>query len=77
MIRVLQPSLLTWLYGDERPADIILPWIENYLEGKLTNIICIVKSDVKLASYSTDRDKPAGVLPSAISWPSGLVGGWK
>ena len=28
------------------------------------------------ASYSEERGKPPGVLPSALSWPSGRVGGW-
>ena len=31
--RALQPSLLTWMYGDEEPKDIILPWLENFLQG--------------------------------------------
>ena len=58
--RVVQPSLLAWQYGDQRPADLILPWLDNYVA----------------ASYTEERGKPRGVLPSALSWPSGKVGGW-
>lgn len=37
-----------------------MEWLETYL----------------IASESTERGKPRGVIPSAISWPSGTVGGW-
>ena len=32
--RVLQPSLLAWQYGDQRPGDVVIPWLDNYLEGE-------------------------------------------
>ena len=28
------------------------------------------------ASYTSERGKPAGILPNSVSWPSGRVGGW-
>lgn len=58
--RVLQPSLLAWQRGDWRPAGLLLDWLESWLA----------------AGRIEERGKPAGVLPSAVSWPSGQVGGW-
>ena len=31
--RALQPSLLAWQYGDLTPGEVILPWLDNYLQG--------------------------------------------
>ena len=50
--RALQPALLAWQRGDYRPGGIIMEWLETYL----------------IASESTERGKPRGVIPSAISW---------
>ena len=58
--RALQPALLAWQMGDYRPGGIILEWLETYL----------------FASETEERGKPKGIVPSAISWPSGRVGGW-
>jgi len=58
--RALQPALLAWQRGDFRPGGIIMEWLETYIH----------------ASETEERGKPAGVIPSAISWPSGTVGGW-
>ena len=58
--RVLQPSMLAWQRGDYRPGGVILEWLETYIA----------------AAETEERGKPAGVIPSALSWPSGTVGGW-
>ena len=63
--RVLQPVLLLW----QRTKDPALGrpltrWLRTWAE----------------AAMSTDNGKPAGIVPAALQWPSGLVGsverGW-
>jgi hypothetical protein len=58
--RALQPALLYWQRtGDERVGKLITAWMDTWVE----------------AAMSTERGKPAGVIPTAIHWPDGRVGG--
>ncbi len=64
-VRVMQPALLLW----QRTRDPALGapltrWLRTWAD----------------AALGTDNDKPAGLVPAALQWPSGLVGsrerGW-
>jgi len=59
-IRALQPSILLW-QRTEDPAlgEPITEWMENWVA----------------ASASSERGKPAGIVPSSVQFPSGLPGG--
>jgi hypothetical protein len=58
--RAIQPALLYWQRtGDEEVGKLILNWLKTWVD----------------AAKSTDRHKPAGILPSAIHWPDGKPGG--
>jgi hypothetical protein len=63
--RVLQPAFLLWQRTDDPAlARPLLHWLNTWLE----------------AALSSERGKPAGVVPAALHWPSGKVGsdahGW-
>ena len=58
--RVLHPVLIHWLRsGDETIGHLVSDWMRTWVD----------------ATRRRERGKPAGVLPSAILWPSGTVGG--
>ncbi|MES2694803.1 MAG: hypothetical protein V4773_15125, partial [Verrucomicrobiota bacterium] len=64
-IRVMQPALLLWQRtGDPALGRPLLRWLRTWAE----------------AALGTDNGKPAGIVPSALRWPSGQVGsptrGW-
>ena len=58
--RAVQPLLLYWQRtGDERVGKLLLRWLSTWVD----------------AAAREERGKPAGVIPSAIHWPDGRVGG--
>jgi hypothetical protein len=58
--RALQPALLYWQRtGDERVGKLVTDWMDTWVD----------------AAMSAERGKPAGVIPTAIHWPDGRVGG--
>ncbi len=58
--RALQPALLYWQRtGDERLTRLVSAWMDTWVD----------------ATARSERGKPAGVIPSAIHWPDGTVGG--
>lgn len=58
--RVVQPTLIVWLRTrDERLTELFTAWMDTWVA----------------AAASTERGKPAGVLPPTIHWPDGLPGG--
>ena len=58
--RAVQPALLLWLRTqDPELTQLFSTWMDTWVD----------------AAARTDRGKPAGVLPSAIHWPSGKIGG--
>jgi hypothetical protein len=58
--RVVQPTLLYWQRtGDEKLTKLFSAWMDTWVD----------------AAARTDRGKPAGILPTAIHWPDGRVGG--
>jgi hypothetical protein len=58
--RVVQPALLYWQRtGDQRLARLFAAWMDTWVD----------------AAARTERGKPAGILPTAIHWPDGRVGG--
>lgn len=58
--RAVQPALLYWQRtGDERLGALFTAWMETWVE----------------ATARAQRGKPAGIIPSAIHWPDGDVGG--
>ncbi len=58
--RTVQPALLYWQRtGDERLGRLIADWMDTWVD----------------AAARAERGKPAGVIPSAIHWPDGRVGG--
>ena len=58
--RAMQPALLYWQRtGDPRLTTLFTAWMDTWVA----------------AAMSTERGKPAGVIPSAIHWPDGRVGG--
>ncbi len=59
-IRALQPAILLWQRTEDPALGVsIAEWMENWVA----------------ASASSERDKPVGVLPSSVQFPSGLPGG--
>lgn len=58
--RVVQPALLYWQRtGDERLSRLFSAWMDTWVD----------------AAARCERGKPAGILPTAIHWPDGRVGG--
>ena len=58
--RALQPALLYWLRtGDESVGQLVAAWMDTWVD----------------AAARAERGKPAGIIPSAIHWPDGKVGG--
>ncbi len=58
--RAVQPALLYWQRtGDERLARLFTAWMDTWVD----------------AASRAERGKPAGILPTAIHWPDGRVGG--
>lgn len=58
--RAMQPALLYWQRtGDERLGRLFATWMDTWVD----------------AAARSERGKPAGILPSAIHWPDGQVGG--
>jgi hypothetical protein len=58
--RVVQPTLLYWQRtDDERLTKLFAAWMDTWVD----------------AAARTDRGKPAGIIPTAIHWPDGGIGG--
>jgi len=58
--RALQPALLLWQRtGDEKLGTLFTAWMDTWVD----------------AAARAERGKPAGIVPSAIHWPDGRVGG--
>lgn len=58
--RALQPVLLLWQRtGDARLGHLVLDWMDTWVD----------------ATARAENGKPAGIIPSAIHWPDGAVGG--
>jgi hypothetical protein len=58
--RTVQPTLLLWQRtGDPRLGRLFADWMDTWVD----------------ATARAERGKPAGVIPSAIHWPDGAVGG--
>jgi len=58
--RVVQPTLLYWQRtGDERLARLFAAWMDTWVD----------------AAARSERGKPAGIIPTAIHWPDGGIGG--
>jgi len=58
--RAVQPTLLYWQRtGDERLRRLFATWMDTWVD----------------AASRAERGKPAGIIPTAIHWPDGRVGG--
>lgn len=58
--RAMQPTLLYWQRtGDPRLTRLFSAWMDTWVD----------------AAARAERGKPAGVLPTAIRWPDGGIGG--
>ncbi|MHC4680397.1 MAG: hypothetical protein ACYTEK_17050 [Planctomycetota bacterium] len=58
--RVVQPTLLYWQRtGDKRLTRLFSAWMDTWVD----------------AASRTERGKPAGIIPTAIHWPDGGIGG--
>ncbi len=58
--RTILPALLYWQRtGDEKLTELFSDWMDTWVD----------------AAARSERGKPAGILPSAIHWPDGRVGG--
>jgi len=58
--RAIQPALLYWQRtGDARIGRLVADWMRTWVD----------------AAAREERGKPAGILPTAIHWPDGRVGG--
>ncbi len=58
--RVFHPALIHWLRsGDEKVGDLITRWMDTWVD----------------AAAREENGKPAGIVPSAVHWPDGEVGG--
>ncbi len=58
--RAVQPAFLLWQRtGAKRLGHLFADWLSSWVD----------------AATRTERNKPAGVVPSAIHWPDGTVGG--
>ena len=58
--RTIQPALLYWQRtGDARIEELVTRWMATWID----------------ATARSESGKPAGIMPSAIHWPDGRVGG--
>jgi hypothetical protein len=58
--RALHPALIHWLRtGDERVGRLVARWMDTWVD----------------AAAREENGKPAGIVPSAVHWPDGQVGG--
>lgn len=58
--RAVQPALLLWQRtGDPQLTELFADWLSTWVD----------------AAGRAERGKPAGIIPSAIHWPDGKVGG--
>jgi len=58
--RVVQPTLLYWQRtGDPRLTKLFSTWMDTWVD----------------AAARAERGKPAGIMPTAIHWPDGRIGG--
>ena len=58
--RVVQPTLLYWQRtGDKRLTKLFAAWMDTWVD----------------AAARSERGKPAGIIPTAIHWPDGGIGG--
>jgi len=58
--RVIQPALLYWQRtGDENVGRLVATWMDTWVD----------------AAARSERGKAAGIIPSAIHWPDGRIGG--
>ncbi len=58
--RAVQPALLLWQRtGDEQLGSLFSAWMDTWVD----------------ATASGEGGKPAGIIPSAIHWPDGGIGG--
>lgn len=58
--RAVQPALLYWQRtGDKKLTDLFTSWMDTWVD----------------ATARSERGKPAGIIPSAIHWPDGKIGG--
>ncbi len=58
--RAIQPALLLWQRtGNEEIGELVLNWMKGWVD----------------ATARQERGKPAGIIPSAIHWPEGSIGG--
>ncbi|MBS3764549.1 MAG: hypothetical protein KGZ25_14720, partial [Planctomycetes bacterium] len=58
--RTFHPALIHWLRsGDERVGSLITRWMDTWVD----------------ATARAENGKPAGIVPSAIHWPDGKIGG--
>lgn len=58
--RAVQPALLLWQRtGDPKLGQLFTAWLDTWVD----------------AAARAERGKPAGIVPSAIHWPDGAVGG--
>ena len=58
--RAVQPALLYWQRtADEKLTRLFSTWMNTWVD----------------ATARTERGKPAGIIPSAIHWPDGSIGG--
>ncbi len=58
--RAVQPALLYWQRtGDKELGELLSNWMDTWVD----------------AASRAEQGKPAGIIPSAIHWPDGRVGG--
>jgi len=58
--RLVEPLMLLWLRkGNKRVGDFVTRWLRTWVE----------------ATFTEERGKPAGIIPSAIHWPDGTPAG--
>ncbi len=58
--RAVQPALLYWQRtGDDRLGRLFTAWLDTWVN----------------AAARAERGKPAGIIPSALHWPDGDIGG--
>jgi len=59
-VRAIQPALLLWQRtGDENIGRLVCRWLDTWVE----------------ATATAEKGKPPGIIPAAIHWPEGRIGG--